>query len=179
MLSWGVAILAWFYGIYEMFATNRMIISSYILGKKVLDFKEPFVCHEHSIRVNEMLETENGKFKFIQRSKCLFREKLKLFHLRWHTPFPLRGTLAFQDGIVHVEGRLPLGPTVFMASWAIGWTSGGIGFGIQEHDFRFAGLFILIGWLFLLIMYYMSVPLEKKRFLVVYEEVKQNLRCSK
>lgn len=171
-LAWLVASCSWFYGIYETIATFRMMVNPYNVGKKVIDFTEAFNCNRDRIKVNIVIETENGKFKFISENVCLFRRKLKLFTLRFHTPFSLKGRLELQDGAVHIEGRLPLAPTIFFVALLIGWTSGGIGFAEQQKDFGASAVFVLMGWIFLGLIYYISVPLEKKRLLLLYEEIK-------
>lgn len=171
-LAWLVAACSWFYGIYETIATFRMMVNPYNVGKKVIDFTEAFNCNMDSIKVNTVIETENGKFKFISENVCLFRNKIKLFTFRFHTPFPLKGRLELQDGAVHIKGRLPLAPTIFFVAWLIGWTSGGIGFAAQQKDFGSSAVFVLMGWLFLALIYYIFIPLEKKRLLLIYEEIK-------
>jgi hypothetical protein len=95
------------------------------------------------------------------------------FSFKWHTPFPLKGSGTFNNGMAHVQGRLPLGTTIFFSAWLVGWTVGGIGLG--ESNFILSMIVLLIGWGFAAAMYFPSVALEKKRLFTGYDEIKREL----
>jgi hypothetical protein len=159
-----------------MIATLRLKKSSYGLGRKIVAFTEPFQCRNDAIKLNEVAKTENGKYKFIESNRCIFIERWTPKHLlRLHTPFPLKGNLNFGQGTVTIEGRLPLGTTMFTLAWLAGWFSGGVMLGLQDGQFGTAILFTLIGLGVVLITYFISIPMEKERFLRVYAELKQTI----
>jgi hypothetical protein len=175
-ISWVICICSWFYGIYEMIATLRLKESSYGLGRKVVAFTEPLRCRNAAIKLNEVVNTENGKYKFIESNRCIFRERWTPKHLlRLHTPFRLKGKLDLGQGTVIIEGRLPLGTTMFTLAWLAGWLSGGLMFGLQDGQIGNAILFTLPGVGVALITYFILIPMEKERFLRVYAELKQTI----
>jgi hypothetical protein len=179
IISWVAAVLSWFYGIYEMIAFFRLKGSSYNIGKRVLEFTERLDYIKDSIRLNDIVKTQRCKYKFLELNKCIFREKWRASHiLRLNTPFPLKGTVEFNDGKATVQGRVPLGMSIFLLAWLVGWSSGGIIVCINSNDFNdlgFSLLFTMIGWVIVFFMYFTALPLEKKRFLNAYGELKHQL----
>jgi len=172
-----VGALAWYLAIIEFVITALMQNFIFCIGRKVVDFEEwaPFVTD--NVIINRIFETDSGKFTFVDSQRCIFRDKMSWFSLKWHTPFPLKGSVTFKNGMAYVEGRLPLGTTIFFSSWLVIVTVGGIGLAIQESNFILSMIVLLIGWGFAAAMYFPSVALEKKRLFNVYDEIKRELKC--
>ena len=160
-------VVSWFYGIYEMIAFYRLKESSYLIGKKVLEFKERLDYMKENIRLNDIVKTQKCKYKFFELDKCIFREKWRASHIfRLNSPFPLKGTIEFNDGKANVKGRVPLGPSTFFLAWVACWTSGGIIMCVKGYDLKSSLLFMAIGWIAYYIIYVTSLPLEKNGFLM-------------
>jgi hypothetical protein len=175
MAAWFVAVFSWFLGIVESILTRLMKDIIFRKGIKLVDFTEKGSCFSDNVIVNKLFETDNAKFKFINNQRCVFREKTSWFSFKWHTPFPLKGSVTFKNEIAHVEGRLPLGATIFFSAWLMAWTVGSIGAGIQGGNLIVSIFMLLLGWGVAAAMYFPSAAREKKRLLVLYDEIKRQL----
>jgi len=174
--SVSVAALAWSFGVVELVATALMRTFVFYIGKKVVDFEERVSLITDNVITSRIFETDSGKFKFVDSQKCVFREKIQLFSFRIHTPFSLKGCVEFKNGTAKIEGRLPVGATLFFCMWLVRWATGCIGASIQGEGSMLSLLMLLFGWGVAALMYFPSVALERKRLLVVYDEMKQHLR---
>ncbi len=154
---------AWFYGVYEFISMHRLSPFVFRTGRVVFAESRVVLLDPSRVALNAVQTTENGKFKFITPQECLFCQQFRLFNFRLHTPFPLKCTVRWRDGLAQVEGRIPVGPTVFLAAWLCGWTLGGLGVAVKEGVGIAALGFTVIGLAFAAGMYFVSVPLEIRR----------------
>jgi hypothetical protein len=126
--------LSFLFSMVEIIAIGSFFEWSYHLGLVVMrykiDLKLPLNYDE------DKLEFETARVKFLSPTKILFRSKIIMFNMRMNTPFPIKGIIFEKDGETIVEGRIPLGTTIFMGSiffmvvggWFIGsLMSGSIG----------------------------------------------------
>jgi hypothetical protein len=168
----GLTVLfAFIYSLFEQFAMTKMRYPTYIKGFKILDFDDSnnFMKRKR-MQLNEIYNLTSGKFKFINEGKCIFRDKFYL--LKMYTPFPLKGLMTIDDKRVHIEGRQPIGTTIFFITWFAGWTILSILMGVLKKSIVFSLFPLSVGWILILAMYLFCVNIEKKRLLAVYEEIK-------
>jgi len=170
--AWFLMAASWFYVIYEQITVHLFKPSSFNYGKLVLKLSESIPRNQTIIQVDQVHKTENGKFKFINLQECLFCSKYRIF--AWHTPFPIKGVIRWHNGIAEVEGRIPLGTTLFFSAWLVDLTVGGLlaDFSNLWHPFAILG-FITFGWFMAGAMYFISVPIEVRRARTVFNEFKQ------
>lgn len=182
MGAWVIGVASWFFGAYEFITLHLFIPSSFNFGKLALTASEQIPFDPFSIQQGAIIKTRNGKFKFVGRQECLFIEKFQLFAFRLHTPFPIKGKIRWTDGSAKIEGRLPLGTTLFIVAWLVGWTAGAVGLYAQDAStyldpavLLFSGIFLLLGWGFAAGMYMLSVPHEIRRARSMVEELRAYL----
>ncbi|WP_350286439.1 hypothetical protein [uncultured Croceitalea sp.] len=125
-------------------------------------------------RPTEVLKKTEGKFKFSSDGYAYFLSQFlfgKFF--RTTTPFPFKAIAKINpNGLIEIKARVPLGTTLFLLCWIVGWTVGTIGIGIGSGNFGVM-LVGLIGWGFAALMVGISYPLEKKRMDVMVSELKE------
>lgn len=180
MGAWVLGVASWFFGVYEFVTLHLFIPSSFKFGKLAFTASEHIPFDQFSIEQGTVIKTRNGKFKFVGRQECLFFEKFQLFAFRLHTPFPIKGKICWIDRSAKIEGRLPLGPTLFFVAWLVGWTAGAVGLYAQDAStyldpavLLFSGIFLLLGWGFAGGMYMLCVPYEVRRATSIVEELRE------
>jgi len=144
------------------------------LGKIVLKGSKSFHLNANLIRVNEVIETESGDYKFISDHECLFRNRIQFFN--WPTrrgPF-LKGTLRFENGRVYVRGRAPVGPMLYGAGFFLLMFVTGFRQLVESGQpqqlaitFLFAGFFALMWWVI--------IQVGKNDLLKVFDEIEAAL----
>ena len=175
--AWGIGVLSWFIAIFELIAVSRFVYFPFGFGKLVYVESQAIPLPAESIYMQEVIKTENGKFKFVYEKECLFFQKLKWWSFRLYTPFPLKGKIRWRNGIAEIEGRIPLGTSVFLGAWVIGWTAGALmvlGSNSAAFFFGALGVFI-VGWVFAGGMYFLSIPYEIRRAKSIVTELKEYL----
>jgi hypothetical protein len=63
--------------------------------------------------IGKVFLTAHGKFKFISPEICLFTRRWRFFSLDISTAFPLKCAIQWDGPTARVEGRIPVGTTVF------------------------------------------------------------------
>jgi len=122
-----------------------------------------------SDKIGKTIVTDGGKFKIISNELCLFRINFPFFTFRIHTPFPIKGTISWKNGIASVEGRIPVFSSVFFLAWLTGCTAAGT-LGMESEGL--SGItFLLLGWVFASAIYLFSVPLEIRRAREIINEI--------
>lgn len=163
---------------YEFYGARNFVERLYFLGLKLINFNENWGdIHFHSS--SEPKETASGKFKVINSTTVLFRHTQPIFSMQVHTPFPFKGVIELKDGYAHISARIPVIQAIVIGIWLTAWTAGGLGITIFGEGNRLIGLFFLLGgWGFLGAMLGYGYVLEKKRLLMVLEEIKSSLGVS-
>lgn len=161
--------------IFEYYGASNFINKLYFLGVKVINIQEQW--GEFQLQKSDRIkETESGKYKIIDEGTILFRYNQPLISFRVNTPLPLKGVVRLDNGKAFIMARTPIAPAVFMSVWLLGWTAGGIGVLVQGQGQVLQKLmFVSIGWLFFGGMIAYAYKLEKKRLLIVLNEIKQKL----
>ncbi len=115
-------------------------------------------------------------FAFVNSHKCLFAPKWRLFSPgRCSRLFTLKGTATWDEGSAAITGRLPLGPTVFVLLWLIGWTAGGVAISAAESTEK-ALLFLVFGWGLSILGVCITVRVERKSMNLMIAELEEILR---
>ena len=175
----GIGILSGYFAVVEFIAVRLFKYSFFGFGKLVYAESDDIPLPVETIHLQQIIKTENGKFKFVNEKECLFFERLKLWPFRFHSPFPLKGKIRWRIGIAEIEGRIPLGTSVFLGSWLIAWTGMAIII-LASHPAEFFsgdllfGIFIS-GWLIVGGLYFLSIPYEIRRAKSVVAELKEYL----
>jgi hypothetical protein len=173
----GIGILFIYFAIFEFVAVRRFKYSFFGFGKLVYVESGDIPLPVEVIYLQQVIKTENGKFKFVNEKECLFFEKLKLWPFRFPTFFPLKGKIRWRNGIAEIEGRIPLGTSVFLGSWFIIWTVGA--FMVLASDpaafFTEVVVIFIMGWLFAGGIYFLSIPYEIRRAKSIVAELKEYL----
>jgi hypothetical protein len=173
----GIGVLSWFFAIFEFVAVSRFAHFPFRFGKLVYFESEAIPLPAESIDMQKVIKTENGKFKFVTQKECLFFQKLKLWGFRLYTPFPLKGKIRWRNGSAEIEGRIPLGTSLFLGAWVIGWTAGAamlLNSGSAAFFISAPGVFI-VGWVFAGGVYFLSIPYEIRRAKSMVTELKEYL----
>ena len=154
--------------IIEMVAMGLFLEWSYALGIVVLrykiDLKLPRLYQE------DKMEFQTARVKFISPTKILFRSKIVIFTIRMNTPFPVKGTIFEKDGETIVEGRVPLGSTIFLGFIFFSLIGGGLLLSLVEGRI---GMFL--GILTMATIFYFvgrgTLSLEKSRAVDIVDEL--------
>lgn len=178
-LSGFAGFIAWFYALFESIMTMRFTPFVFEKGLLFLETSEVLPLSQNHIPSDSRLETKTGQFKFINNHTCYFRPKKewKRYGLRGgtaRTPFSIRGKISWQEDAAKIEGRLPLGASIFVLCVLVGVTAFCINFWINESVG--CGLFLLIGsWLFIGGMNLFSIAYEYERAEKIIGELKEYL----
>jgi len=170
--AWLVAVISWFYSIYEFVSMHRFP-STFILGRLVLKESAPFPIERAPIDTARVYKTRIGKFKFLNPRECLFCLKFQIFALRIQTPFPIKGRIRLDNGVATIEGRIPLGTTIFLGAWLVGWTVGGLMFAVLAPGIAVESLsFTAVGWLIWGATSFWSFRIELGRARRIVDEIR-------
>lgn len=161
--------------LYEFFVTRKLVSKWFFKGIKIIYFNEPWGDIKFQ-KLVEVKETTSGKFKAIDESTALFLYNQPLLSFRINSSIPLKGVIELKHGVAHISGRTPLASTLFLSIWLFGWTIGGIWatFFAKEKN-NIGPLFFIGGYVVFGLMIGFSFFLEKKRLLIVLEEIKYSL----
>ena len=174
--AWVIGVLSWFFAIFESIAVSRFAHLPFGFGKLVYLESEAIPLPAESIRMQQVIKTENGKLKFVSQKECLFFPKFKWWGFRLYTPFPVKGKIRWRNGMAEIEGRIPLGISVFLGAWVVGWTAGALMVLGSDSAAFFISLGVFIaGWVFAGGMYFLCVPYEIRRAKTIVIELKEYL----
>lgn len=171
--AWLVALISWFYSLYEFVSMHRFRASTFTRGRLVFQESAPFPIERTTIDTGRVYKTRIGKFQFLNPRECLFCLKFQIFSLRIQTPFPIKGRIRLDNGVATIEGRIPLGTTIFLGAWLVGWTVGGLMFAVMDPAVAVESFgFTAVGWLFAGAIYFVSLPIELGRARRIVEEIR-------
>ncbi|MBU2554006.1 MAG: hypothetical protein KKF98_06060 [Bacteroidetes bacterium] len=171
ILAWTLGVSSWFLAIIEMISLHSFWGIIFKVGIPVKRTSLEINTEKFHPEIGNTISMEEGKFRFTNERKVFFLSQFFLF--RFTTPFPFKVIATISpNNKVDIVARIPLGTTLFLLFWILGWTIGSIGFGIQSGNFSSVG-FGLIGWLFAGLMIGISYPIEKRRFELMISELKQ------
>ena len=129
-----------------------------------IDLKLPLTYQE------DELKFKTARVKFVSPTKILFRSKILMFNMRMNTPFPVKGIILEKDGETIVEGRIPLGSTIFIGlisfSMIGGWFIGSF---IKGSIGMFFGALAMATTSYFIGKW--SLSLEKSRAVAVVDEL--------
>lgn len=172
-----VSLVSSFYSIFEYIMAIQFSPSVFAQGVLVLEMSEVFFLDRSRILSNCTIETKNGQFKFIDDTSCLFRPKCQrryaLFGPRpARTPFPIRGRIRWQEGMAQIEGRIPVGTSIFFLGLLIGSTSFALNMLVSEPPVY--GIMMLgISWMVIAGICLFSVGYEEERARIIVDELRE------
>lgn len=174
----GIGILFGYFAIFEFIAVRLFRYSFFGFGKLVYADSDDIPLPVEIIYLQQVIKTENGKFKFVNEKECLFCERIKLWPFSFYPPFPLKGKIRWRNGIAEIEGRIYLGISGFLGSWLIIWTAMALMISVSYPVAFFNELLIgyfIFGWLIAGGTYFLSIPYEIRRAKSVVAEFKEYL----
>jgi hypothetical protein len=132
------------------------------------------------VRLAEGVEyrSDNARFRREPFGTVLFRPDVSFFAwlVRFHTPFPLKCTLAFQNGAAHLTARLPIWSSLFHIAFLIAVLFGSA-ISVAGGAVAFGLMFCGGGVLFLGAVVGISLRVESKRSRLLAEEVVASVEC--
>lgn len=158
---------SWFIAIVEMIATHSFLRLAFNIGIPIIKRTIEIPTNNFITRIDITIKESEGKFRFLADRKVLFLSQFFLFKFfRINTPFPMKaiGTIN-ENNTIDIVVRLPIGTSLFLLFWLIGWTVGSLAAGIVG--------FGLIGWIFATFMIGISYSVEKNRLEIMIEELKK------
>jgi len=184
LMGWGIAVASWFGGIVEIVLTQRLWPAAFRVGYIVL--RKPFAPLEGaSMETDRVHITPGGKFRFVNHREVVCCSKFWREFGQWYTPFPIKGRITWSEGTSEVgslEGRIPIGPMVFMGGVLVFATSisifgvvAGPTLGQRLGALAMGGAF----WGFAAGMYLLSLRIEMPRIFAVAQEVREQLSSVK
>jgi len=171
--SWSIAII-------EMISIHSFSGFFFEIGIPVYRTSIDFGKSGSFNRPYTVIKKFEGKFKFTNENKIYFLSQIFWFKFfRTSTPFPFKASgIIKSNGKIDIVARIPLGTTMFLLFWVIGWTAGTIGMSIQSGNYG-ALAFGLIGWGFAALIILISYPIEKKRMDLMVGELKEIITAYK
>jgi hypothetical protein len=174
MTAWGIGMLSWFYGIVELVAVQQLAPWAFRAGRLVVRetrSSPPPIVGSVPKRV---VKTRRGKVRFLSATECLFCEQFLRGMFQAYTPFPIKGRIIWKGMEVRVEGRIPIGSSLFFVC-VLSFCTGVMIVGIVKTSHLTDGLVllgILLGiWTFTALIYRGCVSFEKRRILEVAAEI--------
>jgi hypothetical protein len=171
--AWVVAVVSSFFGIAEAWAVFRLYRWPFRAGLEVLSGAGPAPGWLIGLSVGALYETTNAKVRRLDTDAVAFREKVRIFRIRVHTPFALKSVIRAVNDQYVLEGRLPIGSSLFLAAWLCGWLTASIVMAPDQplHGIPSNLLFGAFGVLFAGVLIGVSIPLELRRARLLAEEV--------
>ncbi len=83
---------------------SLLLLKYFPPGMVIARFSRPFALRENNIHIGQVIETEHGKYAFLNRETCLCRRGYTVVE-----GLPLKGVLRFADDTLTFEVRLPIG----------------------------------------------------------------------
>jgi hypothetical protein len=164
----------WFFAVLEAIGIWRFWPWAYRLGFEVVgqQLSEPM----KSVRSWTTLTLSDVKAVAFDQHKILFRTPMPLFRFRINTPFPILGSVLIETDRARITGRIPLGPTSFLAAWLIAWTTGGAMAATAKPILGIG--FVAFGWLCVAAMTGFSLSVERGRFNRAVDALLREIRGS-
>jgi hypothetical protein len=181
--AWVAAVVSWFGGVVEAILVQRLWPPVFHVGHVVLREECSISLEDRTrVEVGRVYATSRGKFRVASRNEIVFCENFWRRFGQWHTPFPIKGRVTWADGTNEatgsLEGRIPLGSTVFMGSVLTFVTSICVA-GMFRLP-KVGGRLGILGaaaffWLFVGGMYLVSLRIELPRIRRLTQEIRERL----
>lgn len=173
LLAWVLGVASWFGAVIESIGMWRFWPSVFRFG--LMAIEEP--CRLERIAPmagqSACIETQSGVFWVLSETECLFRSKIAMFGFRIHTPFPLKGSISWVGAQATIRGRVPVGPSLFLGFWLMGWTaSAAMTLSAKAGSAMIAMPPLVLGFAMVGGMVAFSIPLERNRLRQLVEELK-------
>ena len=178
LAAWVVAVASCFGGVVEAVLVQRLWPPVFHVGHVVLREECSTSLEDRTrVEVGRVYATSQGKFRAVSRNEIVFRENFWR-PFEWHTPFPIKGRVAWPDetakAIGSLEGRIPLASTVFMGSLLTLVTTISVAgmFALPKVGGRLGVLAAAaFFWLFVVGTYLVSLRIELPRIRGVAQEI--------
>jgi len=169
--AWYLAGVVWCLAIAEFIGMHLFLKPVYMSGLKIYSQISDLPHPQNENIELEIVTMDEGKFKFISSDECLFTSKWHFCEFRLRTPFPIKGRVIWTEKGSEINGRIPIGTTLFFLFWLVGWTAGPF-YGMETT-------YLITGWLLIAVIIAISIPAEKKRMEEMIEELKLILMTKK
>jgi hypothetical protein len=161
-----VAFISMFLVIVEWIATLRFAEWAFRIGPRVLG--ESRTTAVLPSKGDSPFETEFGMLKQIGPEQFLFRSQSRGLSIL--DSFAVKGSMRLAEGNLVVEGRVPLGTTIFLTSWLIGWAAGSFAMGVSGRGVLAAVALASLAVMATLAVLYAVIPFEVRRARRIVDE---------
>ena len=174
LAAWVVGVGAWFLIIVETIAAWRLAPWVFRIGVPIVR-RDVALPMPHLPSSEEPLVIGDAKLRWIGPRQCIFRRQFHFFRFELRTPIPVHCTLRWDGAHALFTARAPLGATVFLTAWLVGWTIAALGFPSADPSLGRIG-FLLFGWCFTAALALISVVVERRRAEKLLDEVGNHVR---
>lgn len=176
VVLWSLGVAAWFYGAWEAIQVSRLQPSAFKYGRVILSSTRSLPHPDFIVFGRERIVTDTGQFRFVGPAECVFSRHFSWFRPKFHTPFPIKGRIHFSDSNAEIEGRAPLGPSIFFGAWILAWPiPPALLLAAGKMSIVKAGLFIGLGLGGAFGMVAISLVLEGRRAKTIIDEIELHL----
>lgn len=181
LILFGGAALAWLGAIVEMVGRGIFASWAYRLGPRVIS--ETYAEFETSApKIGTTVFTTNGAYRWVADDRLLFRPRYRLllrpgFGDLVQTPIPIGCEAKVHQGVLRVEGRMPISPLLFFGCWLAILLAFAVGMALRGADV--AGILLLVGfWSVGAAIFWFSHSLEIRRAERIVAEIRADLAAS-
>ena len=174
-----VALLSFFYALWESIAIYRLRPNAFGRGRIVLSLARTLPQFDLARLGYERITTATGQFRLLSPTECLFSPRFwgRVSSFRPRTPFPIKGRIRFSGSHAEIEGRAPLGTFLFLGTWALAWPIIPILLYVAgKVSLLYAVRFVGVGLAAVIGMVWSSLFVERRRAQTIVEEIAAHLR---
>lgn len=162
VLAFGSVLFGWFESL------SLFLLKYFPPGIVIARFSRSFALKENNIQIGQVVDTQHGKYVFLNREVCLFRRGYGLFY----APF-LKGVLRFADDTLTFEARFPVGILGFGLAILLGIALMLLNSDNVHNDIGPLGVLLILGvWLFGM---WFVFERTKADLIEVYHEIKESI----
>lgn len=176
LLAWILCVSSWFLAIIEMFSVRSFSRVFFKIGIPICRQSININTEDLNIEYDEIIKKSEGRFKFTADHKVYFLSQrfwFKFFNLR--TPFPFKTIGSITPNKIELVARVPLGTSLFLLFWLIGWSGGNIATSYNAGSKTEISLGAL-GWVIAALIAFISYKVEMSRFKKMIKELKEIIK---
>jgi hypothetical protein len=172
-VAFAIGLVAAVFAIVEWVALLRFSTWAFRIGPRVM--LEGKVLPRLPKGLDASLDTQHGEFRRTARETVLFRPRSR--GLSVLDAFAIGGTLRWSEEETVIDGRIPVGPALFVGCWLVGW--GTIALMMWRAH---ANLLIVLGLasvvpLVVIVLVYLVIPMEVRRARRILDEFAETLEA--
>ena len=168
---------AWSLLVLETISLFRLSGTLYRFGRVVFSENRELAHAEFSLPQNETIKLNSCQFRLAGDNRWIFGPRFRLFSLSLSHNVPVKGTVSWAGPHVAIETRIPLGTSLALAAWLVGWTAlGATMLLLPDVDWSGPMIFVLWGWVIVAGIYFLILRLSRHASKVYAAEILQYLK---